>query len=142
MGAGFVRRFSSFPGLEQLTLIEGAAIIDLPPPGQIEGVGVGTVALVGEFADVTFGTTVDTSGNVSTKGNPVEIFSPQDLLNKLGGFDETLGEFGGALGNGFATLRGRRFSRLVGVPVNIASAKGVRYFRHLPGCKSARKSVV
>jgi len=134
---GFIRRFQYFPGIEQITQIEGVVIVDLPPPGAVNGVGVGTVCVVGEFADMTYGTSVDTSGNVSTKGQPVEVTSGQDLLDKLGSFDETLGDTGLAGGNGFITIRNKKFSRLMAVPVNLCSAKGVRLFRDLPTCKSA-----
>lgn len=130
--AGFVRRFSNFPGVDVITQIEGVSIIDLPPPGAVEGVDVGVAAIVGEFNDVGYATTVDSSGVVSTKVQPVEIFSSTDLTNKVGGFDETIGEFGVSQGNGFEALRNKRFSRLVVAPVNLASAKGVRYFRQLP----------
>jgi hypothetical protein len=134
--AGFIRRFGYFPGTEQITQIEGVVIVDLPPPGAVRGVSVGTVGVVGEFADMSFATSVDDSGNVTTNPQSVEIFSGADLIQKLGGFDETIGEFGGSLGNGFVALRNKRFSRLVCVPVNLASAKGVRYFRDLPLCLS------
>lgn len=130
--AGFIRRFGFFPGTEVISAIEGVVIVDLPPPGAINGQNVGVACPIGEFADMTFATSVDASGNVTTKPQPTEIFSGADLIGKLGGFDETIGEFGGSLGNGFASLRNKSYSRLICVPVNLASAKGVRYFRDLP----------
>lgn len=130
--AGFIRRFGYFPGTEQITQIEGVVIVDLPPPGNSAGVGTGTVGLVGEFADMSYATAVDSSGNVTTFVRPVEVFTPQDMINKVGGWDETLGDFGRALGNGFQALRNKSFSRLVLAPVNLCSAVGVRYFRDLP----------
>lgn len=130
--AGFIRRFGFFPGLETITQIEGVVIIDLPPPGGIQGSGVGVAGLVGEFADCSLATEVDASGTVSTKVIPTDVFGTTDLIQKTGGFDETIGEFGVSQGNGFEALRSKRFSRLVVAPINLASAKGVRYFRQLP----------
>jgi hypothetical protein len=134
---GFVRRFGSFPGAEVLAQIEGVAIIDLPPPGAIEGVGVGVACLVGEFPDVSFGVDISATGVVTTKGHPVELFSTQDMLEKVGGFDKSIGKFGSDMGNGFVELRNKKFSRLVVVPINLASAHGYRVFRKLPGATSA-----
>lgn len=131
--AGFVRRFGEFPSEAALTAIEGVNIIDLPPPGSIAGVGTGVACLVGEFADMTFAVEVnETTGAVTENIQPVEAFSAQDLLDKLGGFDETLGQFGGDCGNAFAELRNKGFFRLVCVPINLASAVGVRLWRDLP----------
>lgn len=135
--AGFIRRYGFAPGVETLTQIEGVIIIDLPPPGSITGVGVGTACIVGEFADCTFAAVVDTAGVVTTKAQPVQVFSAADMLAKVGGWDETLGDFGGAGGNGFAALRNKRFSALVITPVNLASAQAQRYFRKLPANASA-----
>lgn len=130
--AGFIRRYPFFPGAELITQIEGVIIADLAPPGSVQGRGVGTAGLIGEFADMTFATQVDTSGVVSTKIQPQEVFTALDLINKVGGFDETIGEFGASLGNGYQALRSKKFSRLVVAPVNFASSKGVRYYRDLP----------
>jgi len=131
--AGFIRRFGEFPSEAALTAIEGVNIIDLPPPGSIAGVGTGVACLIGEFADMTFAVEVNEStGEITENLTPVEAFSSQDLLNKVGGFDETLGDFGGDMGNGFAELRNKSFFRLVLVPVNLASAVGLRLFRELP----------
>lgn len=135
--AGFTRRFSFFPGTEIITQIEGVVIVDLPPPGAVSGVGVGTVAMVGEFADMVFAVEVNQTADVSTKARPVDIFSGQDLLNKSGNFDPTIGDFGAAGGNGFASLRNKRFSRLIIVPLNLASAKAVRCYRELATNTSA-----
>ena len=135
--AGFTRRFQFFPGTEIITQIEGVIIVDLPPPGAISGVGVGTVAIVGEFSDMAFAVEVNATADVTTKATPVEIFSAQDLLDKVGGFDPTIGEYGKAGGSGFVTSRNKRFSRLIMVPINLASAKAVRIFRQLVTNKSA-----
>lgn len=131
--AGFVRRFAAFPATEVITEIEGVIIIDLPPPGAIGGVGAGTVAIIGEFADMRFGVDVNpTTGAVTTKAQPVEIFSGQDYSDKLGGYDPTIGETGAAGGSGFIATRNKRFARLVAVPINLCSAIGARVFRQLP----------
>jgi hypothetical protein len=123
--------------LDVIALIEGAIVIDAPPPGQIQGVSTGVACLVGEFADMTYGVSVDSAGAVTTKPQPIEVFSSQDMLNKVGGWDETLGEFGVSGGNGFAALRNKMFSRLILVPVNLCSSKGIRLFRQLATNKSA-----
>lgn len=133
---GFIRRFSSFPGTEVITQIEGVVIVDLPPPGAVEGVDTGVTAIVGEFADMTFAVAVDGSGNVGSLSRPQEVFSSQDLINQFGGFDETLGDFGVDGGNGFVALRNKRYSRLIVAPVNLSASKGCRFFRFLPLCKS------
>lgn len=128
----FTRRFSSMPSQSVLSQIEGVVIVDVPPPTPIEGFDMGVVGAVGEFADMTYAVSVDGSGNVTTKPQAVEIETPQVMLNAVGGFDASIGEFGGDDGNGFAMLNGKRFSRLVICPVNLASSKGVRVWRELP----------
>lgn len=135
--SGFVRRYGSPQTLAVLSQIEGVVIIDNPSAAEIAGVGTGTAALLGEFPDVTYAVNVDASGNVTTKYQPIEIFGPTDQENKLGGWDETIGDFGGSCGNGFVELANKRFSRLIVVPLNLASSKGVRVWRKLPTNKSA-----
>jgi hypothetical protein len=134
--AGFIRRFGFVPPEEVITQIEGVSIVDLPPPGSIAGVNTGVVALVGEFADMTYAAVANGSGVVSSSLRPQEVTSAQDMLDKVGGFDSTLGDFGNAGGNGFVALRNKRFSRLIVCPINLCSATGVRYFRQLPLCTS------
>ena len=134
--AGFIRRYGYFPGTEVITQIEGVIIVDAPPPGSVQGVATGVVAVVGEFADMTSAVAVDAAGNITTKIVPMEVFGSKDLIDKAGGFDETLGEWGISYGNGFAALRNKAFSRLVVVPINLCSARGVRVWRQLPVCKS------
>lgn len=130
--AGFIRRFGFFPGTEVITEIEGVVIVDLPPPGAVEGIATGVVGVVGEFADMTSATQFGSSGDISTNIVPQEIFSSQDLLDKVGGFDQTIGDFGDAQGNGYVSLRNKRYSRLICAPVNLCSAQGSRFFRDLP----------
>lgn len=133
---GFIRRFSNQPGTETLTQIEGVSIIDLPPPGSIQGINTGVVAMVGEFADMGSAVTVDSAGVVTTKCAPQEVFTSADMITKFGGFDPTLGDFGRAGGNGFASLRNKSFSRLILAAINLASNVGARFFRALPLCTS------
>jgi hypothetical protein len=135
--SGFIRRFPFFPGTEVITAIEGVIIVDLPPPGAVQGVGTGVACIVGEFADCSTAVSIDTSGTVTTKSSPTSITSTADLLNNLGGFDETIGEFGGSQGNGFVELRNKTFASLVAQAVNLASNRGGRVWRQLPTNKSA-----
>jgi hypothetical protein len=130
--AGFVRRYTSTPSLNVLTAIEGVIIIDLPPPSPPQGVSTNACAIVGEFADMTYGVSFDSSGNCTANPNPVQIFSGADLITKLGGFDATIGQFGAAMGNGYVELRNKSFGVLVAVPVNMASSAGMRLWRYLP----------
>ena len=135
--AGFIRYFSSFPSVAEITEISGSFIVDVPPPTTPPVPGFGKVIMVGEFADMTFATDVDDSGNVTTRLQPVQILSSQDLVDKVGAFDPSLGDFGGASGNGFVALRNKRFNGgLVAVPLNLASSKAVRLVRELPTNKS------
>lgn len=138
---GFTRRFNSMPGVDVLAEIEGTVTIDAAPTGQIGGVSAGVACLVGEFVDCTLAVKVDSTGVVSTFPQPTEIFGPQDQIDKLGGWDETIGEFGGDGGNGFVDLKSKTFSRLVVVPINLASTRGVRVWRKLPTNASATGAV-
>lgn len=138
---GFVRRFSYYPTKEVITQIEGLTIVDLPPPQQVQGVGSGTCAIVGEFTDMTYATTASSTGTISTKCVPVEIFSAKDMLDKVGGWDETIGDFGTSGGNGFVEIRGKSFTRLIAVPVNLCSARGARFYRELPVNYSATNTL-
>lgn len=133
----FTRRYTNFPGTEVIKEIEGIVIIDEPSPPSTAGVGSGTCALLAEFADVTNGVAIDSNGVVTTFPNPVEIFSGTDMISKVGGWDETIGQFGGDGGNGFVEVRNKTYARLIVVPINIASSQGGRVWRLLPTCKSA-----
>lgn len=128
---GFVQRFNQFPGIEVLSEIEAVVTVDQPPRGDIQGVSQGVVCCIGEFADVTFGVAIDAAGVVTTLPQPTEIFGDQDFLAKLGGFDETIGEFGGDGGNGFLEFTNKPFSRFIAVPINLASSQGTRLWRKL-----------
>ena len=135
--AGFTRRYGYFPGDETITQIEGIVIVDAPPPGTVNGVATGVACLVGEFPDMRHAVTVNGSGVVSTDIEVQQVFSGQDLIDKFGGFDETIGDFGNSEGNGFTALRNRAFSTLLVAAVNLASATGCRFWRELPVCTSA-----
>jgi len=137
MSSGFIRRFSDFPGIEVITAIEGIVIVDLAAPGAIAGIQNGVVGLVGEFADMSSSVAVSASGVVTSSIRPVEIFSPTDMLNKLGSFDETLGEFGDSGGNGYTWISRKSFQRLIAAPINLCSSNGTRAYRELPTNKSA-----
>jgi hypothetical protein len=136
MGAGFIQRFGSLPSQQQIQAIEGVVIVDGVGPAQIQGTGTGVVAVVGEFSDMTFAVEV-AGGNVASRPQPQFVTSDADLVQRVGGFDATLGEFGGAGGNGLADVRGKRFAGLVVAPVNLASDKAVRLVRDLPTNASA-----
>jgi hypothetical protein len=115
--AGFVRRFTSEPTIEQILEIEGVVIIDLAPPPPATGVGTGTVLLFGEMEDGPMAAEVDEG--------PLEVFGSTDLLQKFGGFGY---EYDGVVsqnpsarrhlqelwnGNGFLKLFKLRASRLI-----------------------------
>lgn len=136
MGAGFIQRFGSVPSQQQIQAIEGVVIVDGVGPAQIQGTGTGVVAVVGEFADMTYAVEV-AGGNVASKPQPQLVTSDADLVQRVGGFDATLGDFGGAGGNGLADVRGKRFAGLVVAPVNLTSDKAVRLVRDLPTNASA-----
>lgn len=133
----FVRRYTSMPSADVISQIEGIVIVDQPIPALPSGVSTGVVGMVGEFADMRYAVQVDGSGNVSTKCQPVEISGSQDLVAKVGGFDPTLGDFGGDDGNGYTALVNKPYSRLVVAPVNLASPKAVRLWRELPTNRGA-----
>ena len=138
---GFVRRYDYFPGNEEITRIEGVVILDIGQPGAIQGVENGRACLIGEFADMTYATAVSSTGVVSTSCRPVDITGPTDMVDKLGGWDSTLGNFGVAGGNGYAELYGQSFGSLCCVPVNLCSAAGIRVFRQLPTCTSTASAL-
>lgn len=111
--AGFKRVFRAFPGFDVLANIESTNVLDIAPPGQVLGAGVGVVLLVGEFDN----------GAVDT---PAEIFGTNDLLTKFGGLGFSIAgnthagsvavKSGGDElwnGNGFIWLRNKSFSGLI-----------------------------
>lgn len=142
-GAGFIRRFPYFPGTTELTAIEGVVIVDQRSPGPIRGASTGVVAVVGECANMSHACSVNTSGVVQSNLDPVEVYGSADLIEKIGPFDQYLGEWGDEMGNLFAEVRNKQFSRLVVVPVDLVrpasgtSQYAIRIWRQLPTNRSA-----
>jgi hypothetical protein len=142
-GAGFVRRYGYFPGTEELNAIEGVVIVDQRSPGPISGASYGVVCVVGEATNMSSVCTVNTAGEVVSSFRVREVYGGSDLLDKIGGFDSTLGDFGDEMGNLFVEVRNKRFSRLVVCPVDLVRpASGttqyaVRCWRQLPTNTSA-----
>lgn len=130
---GFIRRYTSDPGLSELLAIEGQVVIDREPPTVISGVGSGATICVGEFEDGPFNT-------------PTELSSGTDLQNQFGGFGYTYSgvpsqnccargrKADSALayeywnGNGFIALVNKRFARLMVTRVD-TSVGSVRFSR-------------
>ena len=142
MGAGFVRRYNYFPGTEELTAIEGVVIVDQRTPGPIRGASYGVVAVVGEAADMSYCCKVSSTGTVLSSIRPQEVYGGSDLIEKIGPFDYTLGEWGDELGNLYAEVRNKQFSRLVVVPVDLVrqgsgTQYAIRCWRQLPTNRSA-----
>ena len=141
-GAGYIRRFSYFPGTTELQAIEGVVIVDQRSPGPIRGASTGVVGVIGECSDMSHCCSVNSSGAVVSKIDPVEVYGSADLLDKIGPFDRYLGEFGDEMGNMFVELRNKQFSRLVVVPVDIVrpastTQYAIRIWRQLPTNRSA-----
>lgn len=142
-GAGYIRRFSYFPGTTELQAIEGVVIVDQRSPGPIRGTSTGVVAVVGECSDMSACCSVTSAGAVQTKNDPVEVYGSSDLIEKIGPFDQYLGEWGDEMGNLFAEVRNKQFSRLVVMPVDLVQpASGtvqyaIRIWRQLPTNRSA-----
>jgi hypothetical protein len=140
----FTRRFNFYPGTGVISQIEGVVIIRTTPPSPIQGVNTGVACCVGEFQDATYGIAVSSLGEITSNPNPQAIFTSQDQLNFTGGFDETIGNFGGDMGNGFVELANKQFAALVLAPIdNVSPATldsssqpmhsyGVRMWRQLP----------
>lgn len=142
-GAGFVRRYSYFPGTEELNAIEGVVIVDQRSPGPIRGASYGVVCVVGEAANMSYVCKVNTLGEVVSSFDVQQVYGGSDLLDKIGNFDSTLGEFGDEMGNLFVEVRNKSFSRLVVCPVDLVrpasgtTQYGIRCWRQLPTNTSA-----
>lgn len=141
-GAGFVRKYGYFPGVEELTAIEGVVIVDRASPGAIQGVSYGVVAAIGEASDMSYVCTVSAAGVVQSNIRPQEVYGGSDLLSKIGPFDRYLGEWGDEMGNLFAEIRNKQFTRLVVVPVDLVrpgtgDTHAIRVWRQLPTNRSA-----
>lgn len=72
----YIRRFLFDPGPDVLTEIESVNVLDLEPPGQINGIGTGTALIVGEFENGPFNT-------------PTQVTSSTDLNQSFGGLGYT-----------------------------------------------------
>lgn len=129
----FIDRYNSYPSDAVLTAIEGIKIIDLTPPGNIQGVGSNVVAVVGEFLRCGKRSNCYSPASDSNINIPTEIFGSQDLLDTFGGWSAWSNPGGarpapgnpGTLpldGNGFLAIRNRKFARLV--CVNVAQDVG------------------
>ena len=139
MASTFVRGFDSMPSIEEISQIEGIFIVDNLPSGGLGAAPSGYGCIVGEFADQSQSFYVDQGGQVIANYRPDFILSQADLVTKFGGFDSTLGQFGAAMGNGYAAVAGKTFgnARLLALPVLLASQYAGRMWRQLPTCKSA-----
>ncbi len=116
--AGFIRRYTNDPGIEELTAIEGTVIIDREPAATLTGLGSGVVALVGEFED-------------GCPNECIEVMSGDDFASQYGGFgfvydgvasnnpSARVRRADGAVlpeywnGNGFISAVNKRFRRLL-----------------------------
>lgn len=116
--AGFVRRFTFFPTLQELTEIESVNIIDQSPPGIFVGVTIGTVLLVGEWPKGPFNA-------------PTVVDSGQSIGQVFGGFSLSVTDPLGfatnpySNGNSFVWLKNKRFRKLVLVRANLDLSEGV-----------------
>ena len=140
MGITFTRVRNYFPGREEITQIEGIMIADLAPTGPIQGVPIGRVCLLGEFADMGKAVKVNkTTGEVTTNLQLDFALSAIDFITKYGGFDSTIGKFGSDMGNGYVAVANKPWASasLLIAPINLCSQWATRYVRDLPTNKSA-----
>lgn len=126
MAASYLRYFTFDPGSTVLLSIESVNILDLSPPGSVQGVGTSLAMLTGEFEDGPF--------NV-----PTQLASAQDLPNVFGTLGYTVNgtqckypsaqtRYADAQippeywnGNGFLALNGKQFGGLVVNRVNTST---------------------
>lgn len=139
MASTFVRGFNFMPDIAALAAIEGIVVVDNPAPGGLGGTPTNYACLVAEFADMTRCLQVDSTGLVTTLFRPDFVQNQADFESKFGGFDPTIGQFGGSMGNGYTAAVGKVFgtNRLLCLPVNLCSAYAGRLWRQLPTCRSA-----
>ena len=114
----FIRRFLFDPGQTILLNIESVNILDLEPPASIQGIGSGTVLIVGEFEDGAFETTTEvvgatdlqqTWGTLGYTYNGVVGNYPCAVSRKADG--AIVAEYWN--GNAFVQLSGKQFARLL-----------------------------
>lgn len=117
--AGFIRRFTVFPPLTEITSIEGVNIIDLLPPGIFVGLTTGTVLLVGEWPK-------------GPQNEPTVVVGDRTIQNDFGDFSLSVTDplsFSTnpySNGNAFCWLKGKRFQKLVLCRVDMDLAEGVQ----------------
>ncbi len=111
---GFRRVTNAFPGFQVLGNIESVNIIDIPPPATPLGAGSGVVGVVGEYESGPF-------------NSPQRVFGGQDIVTRFGGFgfEKDGSPYSGPTsvrsaestqfweGNGFLSIRNKRFAGLV-----------------------------
>lgn len=120
----YINRYTgAYPSDAELMKIEGMKIIDLVPPGSIQALGSGTVAVVGEFLKEGVHGNAG-SVNVNT---PLEVTSSAEMASNFGGWSNFSNPGGASYppglvpttydGNGFLAVKNKKFSRLVLVNV-------------------------
>lgn len=120
--AGYVRRFTSFPSLSDITSIEGVDIVDLIPPGIFLGGVSGTVLLVGEWPGGPFNSPTVVEGDATIRDTFGGFsLSCVDPLSYSSGFVNPFSN-----GNSYCWLKGKRFKNVVVVRVNDTLAAGVK----------------
>lgn len=119
--AGFIRRFTAFPGLPTITEIESVDIIDTIPQGIFVGRATGTVGLVGEWADGPVNTPTIVEGDQTIRdfgGFNLSVVDPLSYTspNYLDPYSN---------GNAFCWMKNKVFRRMVIVRVDMSLAEGV-----------------
>ena len=139
MATVFVRGGDSMPPLEELVAIEGVYLVNNDVPGGLGGTPSNYACLIGEFADCGQSIRVDVNGAVQPSYRPDFAINQADLVQKFGGFDSTLGQFGNAMGNGYVAIAGKVFgaARLICLPIINCSAYAGRMWRQLPTNQAA-----
>lgn len=121
--SSYVRRFNFDPGNDVLLNIESINILDLNPPGALQGIGTGTVICVGEYENGPFNYNleVDTPDNLQRQFGSlgysyfgVQGNNPSAIARKADGAG--LVEYWN--GNAFVQLNGKQFARLICTRVN------------------------
>lgn len=119
----YVRRFLSDPGDTVLLNIESVNILDLTPPAQIQGVGTGTILVVGEFENGPYNlpqqvtSTLDLSRTWGTLGYSYGGLAAQNPSAPVRYADSTLTpEYWN--GNAFVQMSGLQFATLIFCRVN------------------------
>jgi len=119
----YTRRFLSDPGDSVLLNIESVNILDLTPPANIQGIGTGTVLLVGEFENGPYNTpqqllgTTDLARTWGTLGYQYGGLAAQNPSAPVRHADGAIApEFWN--GNAFVQISGQTYATLIFVRVN------------------------